>query len=60
MAWKDKLKNDKGEMTFLGHLDALRWHLMRSFMVVMGCAISAFFFKHFLFDVILFGPRQPS
>jgi len=60
MAWKDKLRNEKGEMTFLGHLDALRWHLMRSFVVVIGCAITAFFFKHFLFDVILFGPRHPS
>ncbi len=47
-------------MSFLGHLDALRWHLMRSAAVIMVFAISGFFFKDFLFDTILFGPKTPS
>jgi len=47
-------------MSFLGHLDALRWHLMRSAMVIVVLAISGFFFKDFLFDTILFGPKTPT
>src|ERR1017187_1099363 len=60
MGFLDNLKNSKGEMSFLGHLDALRWHLMRSAMVIVVLAISGFFFKDFLFDTILFGPKTPT
>lgn len=52
--------NVKGEMSFLGHLEALRWHLVRAVTVVMTLALVLFFFKEFLFDGVLLAPKNPS
>ncbi len=53
-------KNDTGEMSFLGHLEALRWHLFRAVVVVMSLALILFFFKEFLFDGVLLAPKNPN
>ncbi len=53
-------KNANGEMSFLGHLEALRWHLFRSVVVVMILALVLFFFKEFLFDGVLLAPKSPN
>lgn len=52
--------NIKGEMSFLGHLEALRWHLVRAVGAVMTLAITLFFFKEFLFDSVLLAPKNPN
>lgn len=46
------------EMSFLDHLEELRWHLIRSVLavVIIGCV--AFVFSGFIFDVIIFGPKS--
>jgi sec-independent protein translocase protein TatC len=44
------------EMTFLEHLDELRSHLKRSIILVILMTTAAFFFKSFIFDVLIFGP----
>lgn len=46
------------EMSFLQHLEELRWHLVRSAAVVMIIAIAAFCFNDFIFDTVIFGPLQ--
>jgi len=52
--------NNSGEMSFLGHLEALRWHLVRSVTVIMVLAVVLFCFKEFLFDGILLAPKNPN
>ncbi|MGK0407619.1 MAG: sec-independent protein translocase protein TatC [Roseivirga sp.] len=47
-------------MSFLEHLEILRWHLIRSSFALITMALIAFFAKTFLFDVIIFGPKQPD
>ncbi|MDT0540787.1 twin-arginine translocase subunit TatC [Croceitalea sp. P059] len=46
------------EMSFLDHLEELRWHLIRSVIaiVIVGCA--AFVMKEFIFDTVIFGPKK--
>ena len=44
------------EMSFLQHLEELRWHLVRSAIVVVVVAIAAFCLNDFVFDTIIFGP----
>ncbi|ASV29023.1 twin-arginine translocase subunit TatC [Maribacter cobaltidurans] len=44
------------EMSFLDHLEELRWHLIRSTLAVVIIGIVAFVFSRFIFDVIIFGP----
>jgi sec-independent protein translocase protein TatC len=44
------------EMSFLDHLEVLRWMLIRSTIAILIGAVLAFSFKEVLFDGILFGP----
>ncbi len=52
--------NASGEMSFLGHLEALRWHLFRAVIAVITMAVVLFFFKEFLFDGVLLAPKSPD
>lgn len=51
-------KKEMDEMSFLDHLEELRWHLVRATLSIGVAAIIAFIFKKFIFDVIIFGPTQ--
>lgn len=53
-------KQDSGEMSFLQHLEVLRWHLVRATIAILIGASLAFLNKYLLFDIIIFGPRQPD
>lgn len=56
----DKNTETGKEMSFLQHLEELRWHLVRSAAVVMIFAILAFVFNDFVFDTVIFGPLQQN
>ena len=51
-------ESPKDEMSFLDHLEELRWHLIRSVLAILIIATVAFLFKDFIFDVLLFGLKQ--
>lgn len=53
-------KSDSDQMSFLEHLEVLRWHLIRSSLAIVSMALIAFLAKGILFDVILFGPKQAN
>lgn len=53
-------KQNTGEMSFLQHLEVLRWHLVRSTVAILLGASVAFLSKHVLFDIIIFGPKRPD
>lgn len=58
---KRKNPSESGaEMSFLDHLEALRWHLVRSVVAIFAVSIVAFFFKELLFDGIIFAPKKPD
>ena len=46
------------EMSFLQHLEELRWHLVRSSIVIVVFGIAAFCLNDFLFDTVIFGPLR--
>ena len=48
------------EMSFLDHLEALRWHLMRSVIAIGSLAIIAFINKSFVFDTVLLAAKNPD
>ncbi|MFT5336185.1 MAG: sec-independent protein translocase protein TatC [Sphingobacteriales bacterium] len=50
--------SEEQEMSFLDHLEQLRWTLVRSVIGIASVAILAFFAKSFIFDVILLGPKS--
>lgn len=46
------------EMSFLDHLEELRWHLIRSVLAIVIIGSVAFLMKDFIFDTVLFGPKK--
>ncbi len=48
------------EMSFLGHLEELRWHIVRSMLAVIVLAIVAFIFNDIVFDTIILAPKSPE
>lgn len=54
---KQEVDEKRGEMTFLEHLEELRWHLIRSILAIVVLGILAFIFHKFIFDVILLAPK---
>lgn len=50
--------NNASNMSFLSHLEALRWHLIRATLAVIVAGFVAFISKSFIFDTILFGPKK--
>lgn len=53
-------KKNTSEMSFLDHLEELRWLLIRSTLAILILAGVAFFFSDFIFDKIIFGPKDPN
>ena len=51
---------DKNELTFLEHLEELRWHIIRSVIAILVIAIAAFIFHRIIFDVIILAPKTPE
>ncbi|MDX5448661.1 MAG: twin-arginine translocase subunit TatC, partial [Bacteroidota bacterium] len=60
MARKKDNATPQGEMTFLQHLEELRWHLVRSAIAITIGGVVAFLNKSLLFDGIIFYPRSPD
>lgn len=53
-------KAKEGEMTFLEHLEELRWHLVKSIIAILVMSILAFIFHRFIFDYIILAPKNPG
>ncbi len=51
------MKKDK-EMSFIDHLEELRWHIIRSLLAILVFAIAAFLSKEIVFGIILLGPSK--
>ncbi|GLB52069.1 Sec-independent protein translocase protein TatC [Neptunitalea chrysea] len=53
-------KKPADEMSFLDHLEELRWHIIRSIIAVLIIAVIAFIMKDFIFGIIILGPKDPD
>ena len=56
----DQVEDEPGEMSFLDHLEELRWHLIRSLIAIFVFAIAAFISKGIIFGEIILGPSKSS
>lgn len=48
------------EMSFLDHLEVLRWMLIRSTIAIVIMGTVTFFISDYIFDSIIFGPTRPD
>ncbi|MFB0924613.1 MAG: twin-arginine translocase subunit TatC [Vicingaceae bacterium] len=51
-------EKNKGDMSFLDHLEVLRWHLVRAAIVIILFTILAFIFKGFVFDDVILAQKS--
>jgi len=54
----DQEQNDEKEMSFLDHLEELRWHVIRSLIAVVIFTIFAFVMAPWIFQNIVFAPAR--
>jgi len=59
-AIKDKGKDLESEMSFFDHLEALRWHLVRSAIAVVAFAVLAFWYFKWIYNAIIMAPFHPD
>lgn len=50
--------SEEKEMSFLDHLEELRWHIVRSVFAIMIFMIVAFIYMPWIFDQIIFAPSR--
>lgn len=48
------------EMSFLDHLEELRWHIIRGLLAILVGAIVLFIFQDWVFGTVIFGPSKPD
>ncbi|MCC5917596.1 MAG: twin-arginine translocase subunit TatC [Cryomorphaceae bacterium] len=51
-------ENPRAEMSFLQHLEVMRWHIVRSVIAILTMAIILFVQKEWLVDLVLLGPAK--
>lgn len=54
------MANNKNEMSFLGHLEELRWHLVRSFVAIFALAVVLFIFQTQVYEYFLLAHLKPD
>ena len=57
--WEKGKKGEK-EMSFLEHLEELRWHIIRSILAIVILMVAAFLFKNIIFDHVILAPKSPD
>src|SRR5690606_2894183 len=55
-----KEDEEEKEMSFLDHLEELRWHIIRSLIAIFLVGIVFFLFKDWFFNTVILGPTHPD
>jgi sec-independent protein translocase protein TatC len=53
-------ETEEKEMSFLDHLEELRWHIIRSLVSILVFAVIAFLSKNIVFHEIILAPSRPD
>lgn len=55
---KNRNNSETGEMTFLDHIEELRWHIIRSLIAVLTASIVVFIYAEWIYEHIITGPTH--
>ncbi len=58
IAKRIKLTQEKSHMSFIDHLEVLRWHILRIAIAVVSATILIFIFIDWVFDHVVFAPAR--
>ena len=56
--YNEEEEEDENGMSFLDHLEQLRWHLLRSVSAILVFMVAAFLSKGFVFGQVILGPAK--
>ena len=54
------IRKNKDEMTFIEHLEDLRWHVVRMVLAILLCSIAFLIYPKILFDKVILAPKDPN
>lgn len=57
---KKATNNEEDEMSFLEHLEELRWHIIRALGSIVFFAVLVFLFKDFVFEQVVFAHKKEN
>jgi len=57
---RGKDDGEKAEMSFIDHLEVLRWHIVRSVIALVIAAVGIFIFIDWIYDNIIYAPARES
>ncbi|HMX39721.1 MAG TPA: twin-arginine translocase subunit TatC [Saprospiraceae bacterium] len=57
---QERLRQERGEMSFFEHINELRQHILRSALAIVAVGGVCFVFIDWIFEQIIFGPRKAS
>lgn len=57
---RQQTNEEEKEMSFLDHLEELRWHIIRSLIAIASVGVVLFLFHKTLFDYVIFGPTHDN
>lgn len=55
---QEEARGSGKEMSFLDHLEELRWHIIRSLTVISVFGVVLFIYQEWMFNVLIFGPSK--
>jgi len=55
-----KTVEEKAEMSFLDHLETLRWHIIKSVISIFVFATLAYIYSDFIWNTIILAPKSPD
>lgn len=55
---KKKIKEEKAEMSFLDHLETLRWHIIKAISAIVIFAVLAYLNSKWIWENIIFAPNS--
>ena len=56
----EEIDQEGKEMSFLDHLEELRWHIIRAAGAIFVFTIVAFVFINDIFEIVIMGPKNPD
>src|SRR3569833_1468404 len=54
----NRLRGTRKEMSFVDHLEELRWHLIRMVIAILVCAIVVCIYHAWVLDTVILGPTR--
>ena len=53
-------QEEKAKMSFIEHLEVLRWHIIRSAIAIVSASVVVFIFIDWVFDNVIYAPARPD